>query len=144
MMSEEDRNRMAQEIWAKSAEEIEKSITYAISYELRGDIQSRARKIVDSEMDKILRPMIDARREEMILAAEKIVEKIFRQMEDKVLSKMEQDLRYHSEDAFSRFAQSLAGGMKAAALGEVTRAFDEVRTAREKAYLERKAAQEKP
>jgi len=141
MMDEEDRNKLVQEIWAKSTEEIEKAVKYAIIHELRGDIQSRARKVADAEIDKILRPMIEARREELIKAAEKIAEKMFQQMEDKVLSRLEQDLQYHSEGVFAKFAETLVNGMKSAALGEVTRALKESHIARQRAYLDKKAAQ---
>jgi hypothetical protein len=131
-MNTEDRDKLVQEIWANSAKEIEKSVTYAIHSELRSDIQSRARKVVGSELEKILQPMIDARKDELTRAATLIVEKTFRQIEEKVLAKLEQELQY-SDNLFSTFAQRIADGMKSAAMGSVADAIRDVRSAGRKA-----------
>jgi len=140
MMTEEDRNKLAQEIWAKSAKEIEQSIRSAIHCELRSDIQSRSRRLVDAEMGKILGPMLNTRLEELVQAAEKIVDRVFVSIEAKVLDALQYKLQDHVEGVFDAFAYELAASMKTSALQTVEKALHDAREARDRAYQERKNA----
>ena len=140
MMSNEERDRLAQEIWAKSAEEIEKSITSAIRCELTRDIQSRSQRLVSAKMGEILGPMLDARMEELVKVAEKIVDRVFVSIEAKVLDALQYKLQDHVEGVFDAFAYELAASMKTSALQTVEKALHDAREARDKAYQERKKA----
>jgi len=137
IISEEERERMAKAVWETTKEEIEKNVTYAISSELRMDMSSRTKRLVAAEMDNLLRPMIEARMEELRRVAEKTMDRLFQQMEDRVLSALESKLTYHTDNIFDSYARELAGAMKSAAFEVVKTRVEAVRREKEQEYFER-------
>ncbi|MDD1710158.1 MAG: hypothetical protein LUQ37_04520 [Methanoregulaceae archaeon] len=134
---------MSREVWEKAKEGIQKDITYALQSELRQDMSSRTRRIVQAELENLVRPLIKERMNEIKAVAEKTVSRIIERMEASVLEKFRGELSYGFDRAFEEVGRSIASAFRSAMHGVIEKASEELRTAQERAHLEKQKMQEK-
>lgn len=121
LMNEDELQALAQRIWAESRQHIVKSVEDGIRTELRDRMTSRAHKLVAYELDKLLRPEIEAAHERLLAAARKKIE----HMEQKVGAAVEDQLVAAAPDLLDRAMRELVGMTVRAAQTAFRRSLEE-------------------
>lgn len=111
MLTEEQRNEMAEKIWAASKGEIENTITNAIRSEIRMDMTSRTKRLVASELEKLLRPAIEARMADLSQLVERTVQKMFDRVEEVAWNQLEASLHYRGEELFTGIVRAIVSDL---------------------------------
>ena len=141
LVTETEREAMAQRIWTQTKTDIENSVSSAIRQELRMDMSSRTKRIVGSEIDKLLRPAIEARMEDLKMVVEKTLDKLFQKVEAAAMDALESKVGYHVDGMFDQVGKQIALDMKRAAHGIITSRRREVEVERAAARQAAKEAQ---
>jgi hypothetical protein len=122
VLTPEEHDAMVQKVWDNSREKLEEVIESTIFEELRMGMSSRTRHIVSKEIDKLIQPLIEAKKQELQEGAEKALNRIFNRLASGMMVRMESLVYSHSEFSFQKAGEALARGLRdalAAALKEL-------------------------
>lgn len=92
-LTDEEEEVLVQRVWDRNKEEITKSVESAIRYELSTHMNTRARKLVRDELDALIKPEIERRRD--------ILELRVRVLGDRLLAKVEEVVHEQMRSAIS-------------------------------------------
>ncbi len=139
ILTDEQRDEMAAKIWEETQVKIKESISYAIQHELRADMSSRIRKLTNAEIDKLVRPAVEARMDELQKTVEIAVGRMFDRLEEAAWEELDQKLRYRAEGFFGDVVRAVVGDLASVTKNVMEARLREFREARARRFAEKQA-----
>jgi uncharacterized protein involved in tolerance to divalent cations len=87
-MTDEEEAALVLRVWEQKKEDIIKSVESAIRYELSTHMNTRARRLVEKELDELLKPEIESRKELIKGKITLIGDRMIAKVDDMLVSSM--------------------------------------------------------
>ena len=112
LMTQEEQEAFVRQVWERQKAEIEKSVEYAIRTEMSTRMQSMAHRMVGAELKELLKPMLEAKKEELQRAAQVIVDRMYTRLEATVIDLMRDAFAGSYTDYTEKLAQTFQGRLR--------------------------------
>ena len=114
LVTPEEQEKMARAIWEKAKEDIVKNVEYAILSEMRINMNSITRRLVQQEFKAVLAPLLAAKKEEIQSAAKEVINKVASNLNKAVVNEIRWALRSDLDNLATQLGSTLSDQIRSA------------------------------